>query len=136
MGADATGLPPIFSVRSDRRNGVARVALQGELDLSTAPELDDHLSSLEQAGLKALILDLRDIAFIDSTGLRALIRAWEGAQNDGGRLALVGASKAVRHLVELTRTEQILDEPEGMRLLELFTQSDRGPRPSSGADGG
>jgi anti-sigma B factor antagonist len=80
-----------FWVRSDLRNEVARVVVQGELDLGTVLILDGHLTSLEQDGVKAILLDLRDLSFIDSTGLRALLDASSWADNDGHRLAIVGA---------------------------------------------
>jgi anti-anti-sigma factor len=126
MGSDAS----TFTVRSDRQHGVARVALRGELDLATLPSLEDHLSSLEGDGVKAIILDLRDLRFIDSTGLRALLEAWDRAASNGHRLAIVGASDAARKLLAITGTERMLDEPEGMELLEWFTRG----RPAERSD--
>jgi anti-anti-sigma factor len=113
-----------FSVRSQLRNGVARIVVQGDLDLGAAPTLDEHLRSLERDGVEAIILDLRDLSFLDSTGLRALLGASGRASNDGHRLAIVGASGPARRLFEITGTERILNQPEGLRLLDRFT---RGP---------
>jgi anti-anti-sigma factor len=120
-----------FSVRSDLRNGVARVVVQGELDLGAVPILDEHLTLLEQDGVKAIILDLRDLSFIDPTGLRALLEASSRAANDGHRLAIVGAPDQARRLFEITGTERILNEPEGLRLLDRFTRDS--PRRSGGS---
>jgi anti-anti-sigma factor len=120
-----------FLVRSDLRNGVARVVVQGELDLGTVPILDGHLSSLEQDGVKAIILDLRDLSFIDSTGLRALLDASSRAANDGHRLAIVGAPDPARRLLEITGTERILNQPEGLSLLDRFMGDS--PRRSRGS---
>jgi anti-sigma B factor antagonist len=110
----------LLVVRTERRNGVAHVAVQGELDLATAPTLHKHLLPLEPDGVSAVILDLRDLTFIDSTGLRALLSAFSRA--DGQRLAIVGATDAARRLFRITGTERILDEEEGLRLLERFTR--------------
>lgn len=120
-----------FSVRSDLRNGVARVVVQGELDLGAVPALDEHLTLLEQDGVKAIILDLRDLSFIDPTGLKVLLGASSRAANDGHRLAIVGAPDPARRLFEITGTERILNEPEGLRLLDLFTRDS--PRRSGGS---
>jgi anti-anti-sigma factor len=128
MGSSAS---EFFSVRSDLRNGVARVVVQGELDLGAVPTLDEQVTSLEQDGVKAIILDLRDLSFIDSTGLRALLAASSRAANDGHRLAIVGASDPARRLFELTGTERILNQPEGLRLLDHFTRDS--PRRSGGS---
>jgi anti-anti-sigma factor len=137
MGSSSSGF---FSVRSRLRNGVARVMVQGELDLGAVPALDKHLTFLEQDGVKAIILDLRDLSFIDSTGLRALLAASSRAANDGHRLAIVGAPDPARRLFEITGTERILNEPEGLRLLELYTRGSprrsRGSPESDGSDRG
>jgi anti-anti-sigma factor len=63
-----------FGIQDDRRNGVARLALRGELDLATAPKLEGHLEQVEQDGVRAVVLDLRDLTFVDSTGLHAFLR--------------------------------------------------------------
>jgi anti-sigma B factor antagonist len=120
-----------FSVRSHLRNGVARILVQGELDLGAVPTLDEHLRLLEQDGVKAIILDLRDLSFLDSTGLTALLAASSRAAKDGHRRAIVGAPDPVRRLFEITGTERILNEPEGLRLLDRFTRDS--PRRSRGS---
>jgi anti-anti-sigma factor len=128
MGSSSSGF---FLVRSRLRNGVARVVVQGELDLGAVPALDAHLTLLEQDGVKAIILDLRDLSFMDSTGLMALLAASRRAANDGHRLAIVSAPDPVRRVFEITGTEWILNQPEGLRLLELFTRGS--PRRSGGS---
>jgi anti-anti-sigma factor len=124
-----------FTARSDKQHGVARVALRGELDLATIPSLEDHLSSLEGDGVKGIILDLRDLTFIDSTGLQALLDAWDHAASNGHRLAIVGTSHAARKLLTITGTERILDEPAGVELLEWFTRGLPAERSVPSGDG-
>jgi anti-anti-sigma factor len=120
-----------LAIHSDRRNGVARVVLRGELDLETAPSLEEHLSVLDGDGARTILIDLRDLTFIDSTGLRVLLRAFSRTEDDGHRTAIVGASESVRKLFQITGTERILDEPEGLRLMDRFTQDSlRRPRPA------
>src|SRR5919197_2925709 len=67
--------PDPLSIRTDRRNGVTRVALEGELDLATVPVLEEHLAAIEHDGMRALVLDLRDLTFVDSSGLHAFLNA-------------------------------------------------------------
>ena len=126
------GSPDAFGVRIDRRNGIAHVRLQGELDLATAPTIQEHLPALEADGVRAVILDLRDLAFIDCTGLRALFNAWSYANHNGHRLAFVGATKRARELFKLTGTERILDGPHAMPLLKVFTHNSPGRPQRSG----
>lgn len=114
------------------------MALRGELDMGTAPKLEEQLMLVEQDGVGAVVLDLRDLTFVDSTGLHAFLKAKSRAEENGHRLALVGANDQLRRLLRVTATEGMFDEHEGLRLLGLFTQSPSGPAPpqmSVGLDG-
>jgi anti-anti-sigma factor len=67
--------------------GAVRVQVRGDLDLSTSPELGDALLR-ELTDGKAVVLDLSEVTFIDSTGLNALFRALGACKSNGGALAL------------------------------------------------
>ncbi|HJP65947.1 MAG TPA: STAS domain-containing protein [Actinomycetota bacterium] len=121
------GSPDSFGVRIDHSNGVAHVRIHGELDLATTPTLEANLFALEGDGVSAAILDLRELAFMDSTGLQALLDVWRRANENGHRLAIVGATERTRELFELTGTERILDGPAAIQLLEVFTGSASSP---------
>lgn len=115
-----------LDVRTDRRNGVARVALAGDLDMSTVPALERTLDLYRADGIEAVILDLRDLSFMDSTGLHAFLRARNDADEQGHRLYLVSASAAARRVFEVTETGFLLDEPEAFGLLDRFSRDGRG----------
>ena len=128
-----------LTTRIDARNGVTRIALTGELDMATAPILDDQLTGVEQGGSRTIVLDLRDLRFIDSSGLHALVRAYRRSETDGHRLLLVGANPSARRLFEMTGTEFLLEatgtaEPfgrftgDGSRILDLDGEVDAEPR--------
>jgi anti-anti-sigma factor len=110
-----------FTARTDSRNGVTSIALSGELDMATAPILVEQLTALERHGARAIILDLRDVRFIDSSGLHALVRAHRRSEQDGHGLMVVGASKSVRRLCEVMGTEFILDARGTAEVLGRFT---------------
>jgi anti-anti-sigma factor len=125
---EGSGLP--LTVHVETRNGVAWLALEGELDISTAPILREHVAGLVDGdGLSAIMLDLRNLSFADSTGLHEFLEARNYAESNGHRLLLVGASRPVRRLFELTSTEHLLDEREAVSVLDRFTgQNGRRPR--------
>lgn len=115
-----------LDVRVDARNGVTRIALAGELDMSTAPILERYLpvdGSDAGEGGTAVILDLRDLSFVDSSGLHAFLRARNAADEAGQRLYLIGAGRVVRRVFELTEMDPLLDEPEAFRVLDRFSAS-------------
>jgi anti-anti-sigma factor len=115
----------VFRIQDERRNGVARLGLRGELDFATAPKLEEHLMLVEQEGVRAVLLDLRDLTFVDSVGLRTFLEAKIRAAENGHRFALVGANDQVKRILYVTAIQGILDEQEGVQLLARFA------RPSS-----
>jgi anti-anti-sigma factor len=80
------------------------VVLKGELDLETAPELDRQLAGIDLAPGSRLVLDLRAVEFMDSTGLSSLIGAQRDADSNGHGLVLRRGSHQVQRLFELTTT--------------------------------
>jgi anti-anti-sigma factor len=75
--------------------------LAGELDLSSTPVLEQRLREALDSG-RQLVVDLRNLDFMDSTGLTLLVRWARGAEQDGYELALVRGEPRVHRLFELT----------------------------------
>jgi anti-anti-sigma factor len=116
------GFAPQLTARIESRNGVARIALEGDLDMATVPVLSDHLGHFEADGVAGIMLDLRDLTFVDCSGLRVFLEARERSNANGHRFILVGASPGARRLFELTGTKFLLDEQEAVSLLDRFTR--------------
>jgi anti-sigma B factor antagonist len=108
MAFDPTG----FSISTSDRDGRAVVVVRGELDLATAPELDAVVTERLDAG-QDVVVDLRELAFMDSTGLRVLVAAHTRvAGADGGPSFLVvrplpGA--AIQRILAIAGVESVLD---------------------------
>jgi anti-anti-sigma factor len=101
------------------RNGpVAVVAPTGELDLSGAAVLQAELDRLAEEGeLGGLVLDLRGLEFMDSSGLRLVVLADMQAREAGRRFALVRGDETVHRVFEITRMSDRLDfvdDPEDL----------------------
>jgi anti-sigma B factor antagonist len=92
-----------------RDRGRIHVALSGELDIASAERLEEALAEVEGAGGATILLDLRGVEFIDSTGIRAVIAANERAEANGRRLAVVRGTKAVERVFRLTQLDERLD---------------------------
>jgi anti-sigma B factor antagonist len=112
-----------FTAQVNSRNGVASIALRGELDLATVPDLESHLAPFESNGVSAIMLDLRELTFIDSVALQSLVRARERAKTNGQQLVLVGARPIARRVFELTCTEYLLDDQATVGVLSRFVGS-------------
>lgn len=84
--------------------GVARVTIQGELDLDRADEVASQLSDLPAQGATAVLVDASGLSFIDSSGLRALLSAREQLEEAGATLQLINLSPAVERVLDMTGT--------------------------------
>lgn len=82
------------------------LALSGDLDLATVPRLQRELERTASTGLQRTVLDLTRIAFMDSSGLRAIVDAAERASASGSALELVRGPDHVHRIFEIT----LLDE--------------------------
>lgn len=110
-----------FTTWIDSRNDVTSIALGGELDMATVPMLAEQLTAVEQDGPKVIMLDLRGLRFIDSSGLHEFVRAHRRSLLNGHRLVLVGANPSARRLCEITGTEFLLDAKGTAEVLGRFT---------------
>jgi anti-sigma B factor antagonist len=106
---DREDLVTSFDVTTTTGDGVARVAVEGELDIATAPMLDATLADIERGGEGTLLLDLALVRFIDSTGLRALLSARRRAEVSGRRLRLANLSPDVERVFDVTGVRRIFD---------------------------
>jgi anti-sigma B factor antagonist len=98
-----------LDVITEQHPGQTRVVLIGELDIASTQTLENELFAIEANSPGTLVVDLRRVEFIDSTGLRALVAADERARAEGWRLALVRGPKAVERLLTVTQLDQRLD---------------------------
>ena len=89
-------------------DGIAILALSGELDLPAAPQLDRAVGELLGDGLRRVLLDLDALRFCDSSGLGALLRASRRVRDAGGTCVVAAARGSVSRLLELTSMEQAL----------------------------
>jgi anti-sigma B factor antagonist len=81
---------------------VVRVVPIGELDLATVPELAGQLQELRDVGFQRLVLDLRRLEFIDSTGLHLIVKLDRDARREGHEFAVIPGPPAVQRLFDLT----------------------------------
>jgi anti-sigma B factor antagonist len=91
-----------LGLETGERDGVTVIAARGDLDLATAPRLRDAAVSRLMAGDKALVLDLSDLEFLDSTGLGTLVAILKRARSLGADLSLVIGRERVLKVFELT----------------------------------
>jgi len=110
--------PVPFEVRSEKLEGsVQAITVLGELDMSTAPELERQLDRALSDPTASVMLDLCDCEFIDSTGIALIVRTWQRLDREGGgggegRLVLCSHNHQVRRLLKITGVESSISMHE------------------------
>ena len=99
--------------------GAVRVALRGELDLEHAYTFDEEMRRVEGARPPCLVLDLRGLSFLDSSGLARLLAVNRRARRERRRLLLVRGPAAVQRLMAITAVgqhfETVTELPDDLR---------------------
>ena len=110
---------PGFEVSGGADGDRAVLALRGELDLEHAYTFDEELRRVEAVRPSCVVLDLRGLSFLDSSGLARLLAAQRRARRERRRLLLVRGTVAVQRLLALTAVsehfETVSEVPAEMR---------------------
>src|SRR5690625_233584 len=100
--------PAGFAIEvGDPRDGVIMVMVSGAVDLQTAPQVSGALPQAQQQAT-AVGLDLRQVEFLGSAGLSALVDAARRSDETGGRLAILATNHAVVRAVQVTGLDEVL----------------------------
>src|SRR5215207_7125988 len=85
------------------------VTLEGELDISNVERFEHDLMELEQRRPPLIVLDLRAVRFIDSTGLSLLLNADARARRQSRHVTIVSGNGAAKRIMRTVALDQILD---------------------------
>jgi anti-sigma B factor antagonist len=113
-----------FRVEAQTTGRLIMLTVTGELDLVSSPVLERELEKAYDFDADAILIDLRRLAFMDSTGLHLLVKAHQRAEEAGRRLALTRGGEQVQRLIDLTGVADvvtIVDSPEAL------VEADRAP---------
>ncbi len=104
-----------FRVEVANKGEAAIISVSGELDLASSPALEEELERAAASAVSLVVVDLRGLEFMDSTGLSVLVRAHQRAAEGTQRFGLVNGSQQVQRLLSLTGVAERLtlaDAPE------------------------
>jgi anti-sigma B factor antagonist len=100
--------PPPFRIEVKPDREAVRVCPVGDVDLATADRLRAQIDELVRTGIERVILDLREVSFLDSAGVHVLIDADSCARADGWQLLLVKPPWNVARVIELVGLDERL----------------------------
>ena len=99
-----------LSIASREVDGVTVLDLNGRITLGEGSvQLRDAIRDLIGKGQKSILLNLSDVNYIDSSGLGELVSAYTTARNQGAALKLLGLTKKVNDLLQLTKLYTVFD---------------------------
>ena len=108
MNHDDLDRPDEFNVETIRIGGdTMLVALEGQVDLHTAPELRDQLVAAIEDGAVNVVVDLSEATFIDSMTLGVLLGAVKRLRPRGGQLRIVCSDPNIRKIFEITLLDRV-----------------------------
>ena len=93
--------PGPFRVDVHPERDTVRVVPIGELDLATTPVLERQLHDLRDSGFERVVLDMHELTFIDSSGIRAVLSERRFADASDRRFSLVGVPPVVHRALEV-----------------------------------
>jgi anti-anti-sigma factor len=91
------------SVSIDEENSVARIALSGALNTDTAPVFEQRLQEVVSEGYQLTVLDMKDLEYISSAGLRVIFKAAKQTKGAGNRLAAANRKPHIDKVFEILK---------------------------------
>ncbi|MFC5286367.1 STAS domain-containing protein [Actinokineospora guangxiensis] len=98
---------PQLEISVERRGAAAVVGVRGEIDMATSAQLREALSAALAGTPDTVAVNLSEVAFISSSGLRELIVSRDQASDQGVRFILSNTPQAVRRVLDLTETTRL-----------------------------
>ncbi len=105
-------------VRVKEHDGIAMVSLSGELDISQIGDVENQLKGVEERRPNLLVLDLRGLNFLDSSGLRLVLEADLRSRREARRFALIPGPEPVHRVFLIALLDKRLDFIEDPSTLE------------------
>jgi anti-sigma B factor antagonist len=95
-------------LEQQREPGERRLVVEGELDLLAAPKVEEWAVRAVESGAQHLVLDLTETTFIDSTAVRALLKAHQLAHDAGHSFVIVAENRSVLRVFQITGLDKTL----------------------------
>jgi anti-sigma B factor antagonist len=108
----------MLDVKVSERKGAAIVSLTGEFDISEIANVEKQLKAVEQRRPSTLVLDLRGLNFMDSSGLRVVLEADLRSRRESRRFALIPGPEPVHRVFLIALLDKRLEFIEDLSALE------------------
>jgi anti-sigma B factor antagonist len=115
-----------IEVIDTQRGGIQLVKIEGRLDANFSLQLEDEVDRLLEQKTKSIIIDLSDVTYLSSSGLRVLLSTNKETEGEGG-FVLVNPRDVVKKIIEVAELDDLLTQAktveEAMAILEAKKKS-------------
>jgi len=98
-----------MTVNIEEKNGRKILALSGEIDMSASPILRKELMVLIKSKVDQLLVDFRDVSYIDSSGIATFVEGLKGMMSFGGKLKLAAMPSEVREIFRFSKLDRVFE---------------------------
>lgn len=99
----------VFNIDKHQNNNEILIQVSGEIDAYTAPKLREELMPLAEEDHQVMIVNLKDVTYLDSTGLGVFVGLFKQLQKNNGELKLIQLSDRLMRLFEITGLSNIMN---------------------------
>jgi len=96
-----------FKIKSEEKENIGVIIVEGEVDMFTSPSLRDKLLPLFEKNIKGIIVDLTGVSFMDSSGIATLVEGLQWSRKDGKKFILAGLGTNVMNALSLTKLDNV-----------------------------
>lgn len=89
--------------QQENQTGVVTLAVKGDIDMSSAPDVREKLTALFKQNKKAVIVDLSGVPYMDSSGIATMVEGLQWSHSSKNRFRLAGLTPAVKDVFEISR---------------------------------
>lgn len=96
-------------IRLEEKSSVSVCYVSGEIDINSAPQIKKDFDKIISSKKPKIIVNFKDVAYIDSSGLATLVEFLKNVRGYGGKMKLSNLSAKIKSLFEITKLEKLFD---------------------------
>ena len=111
-----------MQIKQEQKNDILVCYVIGEIDINTSPQVKKAFDKIIGDKKEKIIVNLKDVSYVDSSGLATLVEILKGLRTYGGKLKLTNLSTKIKSLFEITKLEKLFDiVPEEEEAVEALS---------------
>ncbi|MFQ5953082.1 MAG: STAS domain-containing protein [Candidatus Omnitrophota bacterium] len=98
-----------MQINMQEKEGISIFRIVGDIDVNTSPEIKKSFDNLIKEKKDKVVVNLKDVSYVDSSGLATLVEIFKNLRAYGGKIKLTNLSSKVMGLFEITKLNKLFD---------------------------